>query len=311
MKKTLSLLLLILIAFSAQAQLLWRISGNGLRHPSYLVGTYHLASFSFADSIEGLSCAYNDTDQVCGEFSLGEMSESENILKTCKAQLLPDGVTLDSLFTADELGRIVKLVTYIVGSEDTARELLRQCKSMKPDMLNVTITTMLASKGGFKGGQDDLLDNYFQKKAIADGKPVMGLETYGFQLDLMANGNSLERQRQLLLCLADNAGFYGEQVEEMKRAYFSQDLVRLDSVMNAKLGNVCDDTPEEKDRIIYDRNADWASKMPAIMSEAPTLFAVGAGHMPGDRGLLTLLRKAGYVVEAVKQDTGKVDETSY
>ena len=48
------------------------------------------------------------------------------------------------------------------------------------------------------------------------------------------------------------------------------------------------------------RNADWVAKMPAIMSDKPTFFAVGAGHLPGEKSVLNLLKLAGYEVEAVK-----------
>ena len=41
-------------------------------------------------------------------------------------------------------------------------------------------------------------------------------------------------------------------------------------------------------------------KMPAIMTEAPTLFVVGAGHLPGDNGVLNLLKQQGYTIEAMK-----------
>ena len=36
------------------------------------------------------------------------------------------------------------------------------------------------------------------------------------------------------------------------------------------------------------------------MSEKPTLLVVGAGHLPGKRGVLELLKAEGYTVEAVK-----------
>lgn len=49
--------------------------------------------------------------------------------------------------------------------------------------------------------------------------------------------------------------------------------------------------------LIYNRNADWLRLMPAIMQARPTLFVVGAGHLPGDRGVLEGLRKMGYKVE--------------
>ena len=46
--------------------------------------------------------------------------------------------------------------------------------------------------------------------------------------------------------------------------------------------------------------ADWLTKMPGIMNEKPTLFAVGAGHLLGENGVLNLLYKAGYTVEPVQ-----------
>ena len=70
--------------------------------------------------------------------------------------------------------------------------------------------------------------------------------------------------------------------------------------MDAKLNNTCDSTPEEKETLIYARNDNWMKQMPEIMKQKSTLFAVGAGHLPGERGVLALLRKAGYTVEGVK-----------
>ena len=54
MKKILGILLFIGIALNANAQLLWKISGNGLEKPSYILGTHHLAPLSIKDSIAGL-----------------------------------------------------------------------------------------------------------------------------------------------------------------------------------------------------------------------------------------------------------------
>ena len=67
------------------------------------------------------------------------------------------------------------------------------------------------------------------------------------------------------------------------------------------MNNTCDDTPEEKETPnIWPTNGNWMKQMPEIMKQKPTFFAVGAGHLPGERGLISLLRKAGYTVEGVK-----------
>lgn len=65
-------------------------------------------------------------------------------------------------------------------------------------------------------------------------------------------------------------------------------------------GDACDPLPGEMEALIDNRNKAWAEKMPAIMSEAPTLFVVGAGHLPGDNGLLNLLQQQGYTLEDLK-----------
>ena len=70
--------------------------------------------------------------------------------------------------------------------------------------------------------------------------------------------------------------------------------------MDEKQQNQCDSTPEEDDQLIYSRNANWIKFMPQIMKDKPTFFAVGAGHLPGDKGVLQLLRNAGYTIEGVK-----------
>ena len=58
--------------------------------------------------------------------------------------------------------------------------------------------------------------------------------------------------------------------------------------------------PDEKNTIPCICNADWLTKMPRLMNEKPTLFAVGAGHLLGEKGVLNLLRQEGYTVESVK-----------
>ena len=64
MKKTLVLVMLLCITLGAQAQLLWKVSGNGLDRPSYVMGTHHLAPLSIKDSIAGMKQAMDETQQV-------------------------------------------------------------------------------------------------------------------------------------------------------------------------------------------------------------------------------------------------------
>ena len=65
------------------------------------------------------------------------------------------------------------------------------------------------------------------------------------------------------------------------------------------------DEPEWKkqrniNELIYNRNAVWAKKLQELMPAKSILVVVGAGHLPGEKGLIDLLQKAGYSVQPVK-----------
>ena len=285
MKKICSMLLLLMAAVTMQAQLLWKISGNGLQKPSYIIGTYHLAPVSFTDSIKGLKAALDASEQVYGEIVMADLTSPENQQKAQAAMMLPDGQTLDKLFTADEMTRINALVKSVLGVDMALQ-------------VQLGVLIYLKKHPGFNPNEG--FDSYFQKEAAAKGKGVGGLETFDFQINTLYKSATMERQKQLLLCMADNLEFTEEQTENVVKAFFTQDLDGIEKAMDAKLNNTCDGTPEEKETLIYSRNDNWMKQMPEIMKQKGTFFAVGAGHLPGERGLLAQLKKAGYTVEGIK-----------
>lgn len=300
MKRISLLLLLFLTATISQAQLLWKVSGKDLKQPSYIIGTYHLAPATFVDSIPGLRNAINTTSQVCGEIVMADMASAENLSKIQSAMLLPDGQTIDKLFTQEEMTRINALLKNVMGVDFTNNIVAQQLGRFTPDALVTQLTLLMYMKEHAGFNPNNAIDSYFQTNASSANKAVMGLETVDFQIETLYKSKTIDRQKVLLLCMADNLDAYKNLAVNITKAYFSQDLKAVHEAIEFKLNNSCDNTPEEKDALIYKRNADWVKKMPAIMSEKSTLFAVGAGHLSGDKGLLELLKKAGYDVEFVK-----------
>ena len=51
---------------------------------------------------------------------------------------------------------------------------------------------------------------------------------------------------------------------------------------------------------LFARNRDWIPKIEEIIRQQPSFIAVGALHLAGDEGLITMLRKQGYTIEPVK-----------
>ena len=302
MKKALLLAVALIAGFacSTQAQILYRISGKGLESPSYIVGTYHLAPASFADSIPGMARAIEETTQVCGELDMMDAFKPENSVRLMQAQMLPEGVTLSSLFTAEQLKRLNALLLEVYGTNLEDEAFAFQMERMSPVALSTTITLLSYMKDGNSYNPMDLIDNYFQTQALQNGKSVKGFETVDLQMSVLY-GAPLEKQVNDLMCMVDHFAESKEMVDRVTEAYFSQDLDQIEKVMESEASFDCSTSPEDTDILVDNRNRAWVKMMPEMMSEKPTLFVVGAAHLCGEQGVLKLLEEAGYTIEGVKE----------
>lgn len=294
MKQLLSLLLFISIALSANAQLLWKISGKGLEKPSYIFGTYHLSPLSIKDSIAAMPQAVNETTQVYGEVVMSETMTPEFMQSMQQQMIMPQDTTLQSLFTPEqyeELGKVVK--EYMMAD-------VAMLAKLKPATINQQLVVLLYMKHTPGFNPQAQLDTYFQQQAQQQGKKVGGLETAQSQIDILFNSQTLKRQADLLYCMVSDIDRTIEQSKRLIVAYEKQDLNDMLKLMEERDGNSCDPLPGEMEALLDNRNKAWVEKMPAIMAEAPTLFVVGAGHLPGDYGVLHLLKQQGYTIEAMK-----------
>jgi uncharacterized protein YbaP (TraB family) len=301
MKKLYLTLMFVLVAvFCADAQLLYKITGKNLEKPSYIIGTYHLAPASFVDSIPGAKAAFESVEQVCGEVDMAEMESMESTQKLMAAMMLPDGKSLSDVLTADEMDRLNAYMKATIGADLTNPLIKSQMGCMIPMAISTQLQLVQFKRITPDFNPMALIDSYFQQAAKKTGKPVIGFETVDFQISVLYTGSTIERQKQQLFCMIDNAEYSVAMLKELVGAYFAQDMAKLYEVTEEKRGDGCDSTPEEDEALIFGRNADWVEKMPAIMADKATLFVVGAAHLPGERGVLELLEKQGYTVEAVK-----------
>lgn len=294
MKKILVLVVLLCITYGANAQLLWKVSGKDLAKPSYVFGTHHLAPLSITDSVPGFKQAMNETEQVYGEIVMEEMQSPINMQKMQQAIMLPGDTTLHTLFNSAQYDSVAVKIKQLMGVE------LQMFDKIKPAFLTAQISALIAMKTveGFNPQQQ--LDGWIQSEAQKQGKVVAGLETMDFQMGVLFGTQTLQRQADQLLCTVMNLNKAEQQTRRMSAAYMKQDLKQLMEIVEEKQGNSCDALPEEEEALIYRRNTNWAEVMPAIMKEKATFFAVGSGHLAGERGILNLLSKQGYTIEAVK-----------
>ena len=291
----------VVAAVSINAQLLYKISGNDLEKPSYIIGTHHLANVGFVEKINGVKEALTETEQVYGELKWDAMANPDSLKAMQERMMLPEGQTLKTILTPEQYKRLDAFMTAKMGAGMSNPMVEAQMGKLTP-MALVTQFQVLLFLMNHMGEFDpsSTFDQYFQAQAQKNNLPCGGLETMSFQAQVLYGSTPMERQVEQLMCLIDNEQFNVQMLEEMTKAFYAQDLDALKKAMDVKLGTSCDSKPEEEAALIDNRNADWLTKMPAIMKQAPTFFAVGAGHLPGEKGVLQLLRNAGYTVEGVK-----------
>lgn len=292
-----SLILALAFYGSANAQLLYKISGNGLKSPSYIVGTYHLAPASFADEIKGMSEAFAAVEQVYGEVEMQSAQAAQ--IAMMQAMMLPEGKYVSDMFSAEEMERINAYVRKNMGMDLNNSMLREQLGRMRPSVLAMQLGVLQYIKVTPNFNPNALIDDHFQKEARKRGLTVGGFETVEFQMELLYGEVSEDDERKALLKLVDDNETVLKEMQAMTDAYFSFDMEGIKTITFNSLESG-DMTHEQFSKMITDRNHNWVEAMPDIMADKPTLFVVGAGHLPGDEGVLELLKAQGYKVKAVK-----------
>ena len=108
----------LLLASNASAQILYKISGNGLTKPSYIMGTYHLISLNEVPNVQSLDKIVQEVEQFCGEVNLEEYMKSNELLQeyTVDAScFLPHPKTLKDIFTPEEYAEIDLCTKEVLG----------------------------------------------------------------------------------------------------------------------------------------------------------------------------------------------------
>lgn len=294
MKRLSLLVALVMLALASQAQLLWKVSGNGLGRPSYIMGTYHFAPATMMEKIPGMEKAFEGCDVVVGEIDKEEMMNSETQMKMGMAMMAPPDSTLDKLFSREDYAIVEKVFDKYFGTMGVK---LSQMNMLKPSAISVQMQAMQAVKYFPNFTENDLIDMAVQTRANEMGRPSIGLESVEEQTALLFN-TPLKEQAEDLLEACKKDDYFMVQSSALVEAYMAQDLSKIESIMtDPEIGG---DDAEAMDKLIYDRNRSWVEKLVKMMPERAALVCVGAGHLPGDQGLLQLLRNRGYTVEPMQ-----------
>lgn len=304
MRKFIFILAFIVSILSASAQnvedftgsLLWKVSGNGLEQPSYILGTYHLFDKDYIDKINGLREAMTSTEQVVGELDMKDMQALN--MSVMQHSILSDDETYEKILTKEDCYRLDTAMKNFLGAG------MEQFGKLQPSVLSSSIAMVMHTmvEPTFNPVSFVGMDQFLQLDATENGKSVLGLETAEVQINALFYSEPLETQMLSLLCSLENVEYLTNSFKSLYENYKKGNLYQIYLDSYSDENDPCKEfvTDKSKDALLKDRNDKWVEQLPAIMSDKPSLVVVGALHLVGEEGLLYQLNKLNYKVEAVK-----------
>ncbi len=266
--------------------LLWKIEGNGITEASYLYGTIHLIDSESYFLPSGTLAAIDNTKKMVFEIDMNEMSDMGNMMSIMNQAFMSDGKTLKDLISEDDY-KMVDAHFAKIGMP------LMMLERMKPMFLTVFASGDM-DPSGLQNGSMKSYEMEFMDIAKSSSKPMAGLETIEFQMSVFDSIPYLAQAEMLIetIKLGDSGS---DQMKEMVEMYKAQNI-------NAMISMITDEDEqmsEYEDILLSKRNKAWISGMRKMMSEMPTFFAVGAGHLAGDKGVINLLKNEGYTLTPI------------
>ena len=237
---------------------------------------------------EATKSAFEKCDKVVFEINMDEMTDMTAMLPLLMKSFMEGGKTLRDLLSKEDY----KLV------DDHFKKLgmpLAFLERVKPMFLTVFASedmgegAMDMQSGGMKSYEIELAE-----MAKTGEKEVGGLETAAYQMS-MFDSIPYDVQANMLVESIKSGSSGTDSFDQMVEMYKSQDLYGLQTMIAEEGGLMGYD-----ELLLNQRNRNWIQPMSTMMAVQPTFFAVGAGHLAGESGVISLLRQKGYTVKPVK-----------
>jgi uncharacterized protein len=259
--------------------LLWEISGNGLREPSFFYGTMHIMCAQDAKISPNFNAVLHNIDQVYFEIDMDDMVQ---LFGTLQYMDMRKDTTLSDLLTKEEE---TKIKNYF--ATHTAVLPYEKLKHYKPMLIGSLIEENIFPCDKKSGMEETIMDAVYPLHY-----EIKGLETGEFQASIFDSIPYHLQAKQLVQSI-DSAGKQKASGNELLEAYKTQDLLKIESLMSSESSDV----PKAFEAmLLQNRNKRWVVQFDSIANKKATLFAVGAAHLVGKEGVLNLLKEKGYTV---------------
>jgi uncharacterized protein YbaP (TraB family) len=274
----LTLTFIILNGYAQENNLLWKVSGKGLETPSYLFGTMHILCEQDIVSKPSFQQALAESQTLVMELNPTDPAVMQEM------QQLAVNPGFENIYTDLPEEDFELLDTYLSSKFGAG---LAQMGVLKPFIL-----TSMMTMGFLDCEVPFSLETHLAGIASAKEMPVIDLETAAFQVGIFDNIPVDFQIQEIIRTLKDDIG--KKELHQMMEIYGSGDLNYLYAYMSKN------EMMQAFQAVILDnRNIAWIPTLEGLFKEGSSFVAVGAGHLPGELGVISLLKQKGYTVEAI------------
>ncbi|MFP4519996.1 MAG: TraB/GumN family protein [Oceanicaulis sp.] len=266
---------------------LWSISDSD--STVYLFGTVHFLPPELAWRSEAVDAALADAEIVYLETdALSPEAQAQMQRLIPQLGLNPPGTALTGLISDAALDDLA----VVAGRLDlTPEALAAQIDPLKPWLASLMLAVRQIEAAGYDPQSG--VEAKVTAAAQAAGKEFGYFETLEEQLRFFAD-LPLDVQIADFEVGLDQMVEEPELLSEMVQAWAVGDTRTLDAAFN---GAMRDSSAELYDAIIVQRNRNWVPQIEAALASDRDVFvAVGAGHLPGEDGVIALLQAKGHAV---------------
>ncbi len=258
--------------------LLWKVEGRGIQ-TSYVFGTLHVLPQSEFELKDKVTNAMVECKLLALEL---DMSDPAMPMKMMQLANMKGGTTLNELLDAPTYRKLDTLLMQSLGAS------VMFVNGFKP----FVVSNMLI--GRFIEGQQASFELSLIEFAKEKGIPVKGLETLEEQMGFFDDVPYASQAKDLAEMVNEEEKIK-EMYARMIKLYRNEEVEKLYSMLRDYM-----DDPSELNIMLNKRNERWVPMMEKWSADKPVFYAVGAGHLPGEKGVLSLLKAAGYEVTPVK-----------
>jgi uncharacterized protein len=259
-----------------QQTLIWRLSTEGVAHPSFLLGTMHVGTSDALTFVDEMRDCIQQSTCFATEINLDEVDPA-----TMQAALqLPDNQRIQDILGEKWTAKTDKILKKYFNIP------LHYFTHLKPIALHNYITESI-----LPDNNDTALDMQLWQYAKEMGLQLRGVETFDEQIATLYK-IPIDHQIKALKNTVANMTTYRKQLLQLTQLYTKADIRQMYRHSQNSAGKL-------RQLMLYNRNRIMADRIAALVQAQKTCIAIGAGHLWGQKGVLRLLQLRGVSVKPI------------